>query len=283
MFSADRPRQQPPVTRKVAAQPPTSSTMRGLLAMQRSVGNTAVQQLLTGRQVQRAVGQWVKPASPSTTTAYTSDRSVPDVYGSTPGTSKPRAYRVEAVFGGHDLNTGSAPSVEPVGWDYAGRIPMTPRRTGHAGWVRFHLLSAACGGSGSRYENLVTVAQVYNSGQLWRNFEDNQFYALRNGAYPAVALEIDVSYHQNITRAQPKPGDSQLEKFPSLIDGQWWGWDPARGAWLPGGTAQLILPRPVRSFGRVEMVMTARRDHAHRPLPTQCACGQADHGQQRHH
>lgn len=170
--------------------------------------------------------------------------------------------------------TGTKPSVDPLGWDYAAQVAVQkPNKNPkpHRGWVRFHLLNEKLGGPGNNESNLVPTLNVYNSCQAWQtNFEETAKAYLdpSKAATPAlnptnqsnpITFEVKVDYHANVASNPAQPGDNQLEKFPKKIEAEFKYFDSNSGQWKSPqrhGTVSLQIPAPSVTPGNVEFVLT---------------------------
>src|SRR5581483_2652946 len=172
------------------------------------------------------------------------------------GNQKQRAGRVEAILDPNNAYQGSPPSVDPLGWDYANHValqkPNKPFKP-HRGWVRFHLLNEELGGPGNTVLNLVPTLGIYNTGKLWRDFEEAAKYYADNYF---VAFEVQVAYHANVVSNPQQLGDNQLQFFPQTISGEFQYYK--NGGWRSSNksTVTLNIPAPSVTPGFVEVPMT---------------------------
>lgn len=225
-------------------------------------GQCAQSVRLAHATLQRWTARWSKPAGNLGLPPKRSIKYIPQAKVLEAGIMTPRAHRVEAVINHNDEWKGTQPGTAwPLGWWWAAMVSI-PTASGiakaHSGWVRFHLLSQACGGHGV-VENLVTTPHTVNQNINWRTFEDDQYWAIKgdqakNIPGQTVAVELEVDYHANLNSSPSQPGDSEIGKFPRTIWGEWWTWHPVQG-WLSQGNVQLPIAAPSATPGNVQLVL----------------------------
>ena len=230
-----------PVQHQIAFNP-HQMTADGVLSLQRTIGNTAVQRLLKDSAVppRKSPNFPVMAKQDSTPSKQIQRLPIGTYQNATPGgngthwdTSSTLTHagynngnvtvpsRIIAVM--RNPGNGGVPSVDPPGWGWLktkfGRLKGQ--------WVRFHIINALLGGPGNNTLNLVPTTHATNHNTGWRNLEDAAKYSAstqHKWTYVDVSLQYDNTFPAGV---------------PNRIDANWGNW--SSGGWVQQGTAGPLI------------------------------------------